>query len=946
MSAHPRRPPAPSSGLTVRRRARPVSDRRRGESKERGRNAGHSRPRRPAGWLRSLFRVRSVGGQVFLLQAVVTVLVVAAALVVLVLQAQHNSTREARLRSMDIAKTFAYSPDTSSALAGPDPARTLQPLAERIRRGTGVDLVVVFSPDGVRYAHPDPSLIGTLVPAPHRPVGAPRTDAIETSEGLSEVSFVPVTGADGTVLGSVAVGITVQKVASAAAEQLPVLLGTAAGAVALSAGGTALVSRRLLRQTRGLGPEEMTRMYDHHDAVLHAVREGVLITEDDGRLVLANDEALRLLNLPPDAEQRDVGDLGLDPGIVELLLSEETVTDEVRLSADRLLAINKRRTAPGDGRARNVVTLRDTTELRKLSGRAEMARERLTLLYDAGSRIGSTLDVVHTARELADVAVPRFADLVTVKLAEEVLRGEEPSGVPTGMCRVALSSVYADQPPVAVGERIPIAADMPQARCMKSGRAVLETGPGAAETWRTLDAGRTERALDDDIHSLLAVPLRARGTILGVVDFWRSRRAESFDESDVPFAEELAAWAAVALDNARRYTREHTMAVTLQRSLLPRGLPELSALDVAHRYLPARAGVGGDWFDVIELSGARVALVVGDVVGHGLHAAATMGRLRTAVHNFATLDLPPDELLARLDDLVARLDREQVELDDEETILGATCLYVIYDPASGTCSMARAGHPPPAVVRPDSTVTFPDLPAGPPLGLGGLPFEAAEVQVPEGSRLVLYTDGLIEKRGRDLDVGLALLQNALSQPDLSPEQTCRAVLDALPPDHASDDIALLVARTRVLGTDQVAGWGVSREASDVSRVRADVSRQLEAWGLTEVGFATELILSELVTNAICYGSTPIHVRLLRDRHLICEVSDGSSTSPHLRYAATTDEGGRGLFLVARYAERWGTRYTATGKVIWTEQLLDGGRGEPEGTLSDDDLLAQWSDAAL
>ena len=406
-----------------------------------------------------------------------------------------------------------------------------------------------------------------------------------------------------------------------------------------------------------------------------------------------------------------------------------------------------------------------------------------------------------------------------------------------------------------------------------------------------------------------------------MVNFWRLQKPEPFDEEELALAEELVARAAVSIDNARRYTREHTMAVTLQRSLLPRNLPEQSALDIAYRYLPAQAGVGGDWFDVLPLSGTRVALVVGDVVGHGLHAAATMGRLRTAVHNFSALDLPPDELLGLLDELVGRIDQDEAAEDSSAAITGATCLYAVYDPTSRHCSVARAGHPPPAVVRPDGSVEFPEVPAGPPLGLGGLPFETAELKLEEGSRLVLYTDGLVEDRERDIDVGLELLRTALAGAGRSPEDTCQSVLDALLPDRPSDDIALIVAGTRALGADRVAEWPVPSDPAAVGEVRATVTRQLAEWGLDDLAFSTELILSELVTNAIRYGSGPIQVRMLRDRSLICEVFDGSSTSPHLRYAATTDEGGRGLFLVAQLAERWGTRYTPAGKVIWTEQPL-------------------------
>ncbi|MFD0279894.1 SpoIIE family protein phosphatase [Kitasatospora sp. NPDC127111] len=368
-------------------------------------------------------------------------------------------------------------------------------------------------------------------------------------------------------------------------------------------------------------------------------------------------------------------------------------------------------------------------------------------------------------------------------------------------------------------------------------------------------------------------------------------------------------------------TGDHSMAVTLQHSLLPRGLPQQNALDVAYRYLPARSGVGGDWFDVIPLSGTRVALVVGDIVGHGVHAAATMGRLRTAVHNFSMLDLPPDDLLAHLDELVNRIDKDDAAARDGTGITGATCLYAIYDPVSRTCELARAGHLPPALIAPDGTVEYLDLPAGPPLGVGGLPFETARVRVPEGGRLVLYTNGLVEDRRRDIDRGLGLLRDALAAADRTPEQTCDAVFDALLPASSTDDAVLLVARTRALPADRIAQWDVPPDPAAVAGVRASAGRKLAEWGLVEPAFTTELILSELITNAIRYGSGPIGVRLILDRTLICEVSDTSSTSPHLRYAADTDEGGRGLFLVAQLAEHWGTRYTPACKIIWAEQTL-------------------------
>ncbi|WP_418909872.1 SpoIIE family protein phosphatase [Kitasatospora phosalacinea] len=365
----------------------------------------------------------------------------------------------------------------------------------------------------------------------------------------------------------------------------------------------------------------------------------------------------------------------------------------------------------------------------------------------------------------------------------------------------------------------------------------------------------------------------------------------------------------------------HPLAVTLQRSLLPRDLPEHEAVEAAHRYLPAHAGVGGDWYDVIPLSGARVALVVGDVVGHGLHAAATMGRLRTAVRNFAMLDLPPDELLTHLDEVVAQIDEEETAGGREGAIIGATCLYAIYDPVTRRCQLARAGHLPLVLVRPDGTVDIPDTPTGPPLGLRGLPFTTVELDIPEGSRLVLYTDGLVESRTEDIDVGLDRLRAALAHPGRTPEQTCRNVLDAMLPTDSADDVALLVARTRAVPADRTAEWSVPTDPSAVAAVRAAATAQLRRWGLEELETGTELILSELVTNAIRYGAAPVAVRLLYGRTLICQVADASSTSPRVRLAAATDEGGRGLFLVGQIAQRWGTRYTEDGKVIWAEQKL-------------------------
>jgi serine phosphatase RsbU (regulator of sigma subunit)/anti-sigma regulatory factor (Ser/Thr protein kinase) len=614
---------------------------------------------------------------------------------------------------------------------------------------------------------------------------------------------------------------------------------------------------------------------------------------------------------------------GVEGVVVEALLPDDTERHAPAGAGHAVAGAHAPAPAPAspDGTVRGLVLVGEP----EVGKYAVAARRRLELLAEASNRIGTTLDVSRTAWELAETAVPRLADFVTIDMPEAVLRGEE-AAHPTEMQRTVVHGIREDCPFYPVGEQVTLRPTTPHVRCMTTGQPVLEPDLRAAFGWIAQDPEHAERLLAHNIHSLISVPLLARGVLLGIASFYRSQDPSPFGDDDRSLAQELAARAALCIDNARRYTREHTLALALQRSLLPRGLPEQGAVEVAHRYLPAESGVGGDWFDVIPLSGTRVALLVGDVVGHGLHAAATMGRLRTAARNFAELELAPDELLTHLDNLMVRLDREEGgdhPAPGSTGIVGATCLYAVYDPTSQQCTMARAGHPPPALVHPDGTVTLLDLPAGPPLGLGGLPFESVDIDLPEHSQLVLYTDGLIEDRHRDIDAALDELRRALAHPDRPPGDTCQAVIDAVAPEHPGDDIALLIARTNALPADRIATWELDADPARVGEVRAAAMEQLGRWGLEETSFATELLLSELVTNAVRYGRAPIRVRLILDRALICEVHDASSTAPRMRHAATTDEGGRGLFLVAQLAQAWGTRYTTSGKVIWAECALDG-----------------------
>ncbi|MFI1533278.1 SpoIIE family protein phosphatase [Streptomyces anandii] len=924
----------------------------RPRSPERHPLTGH--PRRRRGFL---LDVHSAAGQVFLLQVAIVVVLVLAAVAAMVFQTARDAVQRGRRESVVAAQSFASAPGTAAALQSRHPTAVLQPRAEQARKRTGVDFIVAMNTQGIRYTYPYPQeigkkFVGTIAPAVNgrtviEQAGGP---PLPTGRGTDVQAVVPVTDSRGKVVGLVSAGITVKNVSALWLPQLPIILGSGAVALGIATAGTTLVARRLRRQTRGLAPEELASLYEHHDAVLHSVREGVLINSADGRLLLANDEARRLVDLPADVEGRPVRELGLPEPVMRLLTSSEEVTDEVHLVGDRLLTVNRRPTYGHGGLGGNVVTLRDTTELAAVSGRAEAARERLMLLYEAGVGIGTTLDVERTAQELADVAAPRFADLVTVDLLDAVMRGWEPTA--EGWRNLRRAAVGGEQRSIPVyppGEVVTFSSRAPQLRALQERRGMLETDLRQAHGWREQDPERARKAVEHGLRSLITVPLRARNVPLGVANFYRTADSPAFQPDDLSFAEELAARAATAIDNARRFTREHAMAVTLQRSLLPRAQPDQDTLQVAWRYLPAEAGVGGDWFDVIPLAGMRVALVMGDVVGHGLQAAATMGRLRTAVHNFSTLDLPVDEVLGNLDDLVIRMGEEERAGDAADRhegtgVTGATCLYAVYDPVAGTCTMARAGHPEPVAVRPDGTVACPGVPASPPLGLGGHPFETAEIALPEGSQLVLYTDGLVDDRAHDIDMGMERLRNALAgSGGRAPEETCQAVIDALKPSHASDDVALLVARTRVLPSSHVAQWAVPPDPAAVPEVRERCRWTLREWGLGEAGFATELILSELVTNAIRYGSPPVGVRLLRGRCLVCEVSDGSGTSPRLRRAATMDEGGRGLFLVAQFAQRWGTRYTTHGKVIWTEQLLVDGTPAATSHAPVDFLLDQFDD---
>ncbi|MFG1811666.1 SpoIIE family protein phosphatase [Streptomyces sp. NPDC049040] len=579
---------------------------------------------------------------------------------------------------------------------------------------------------------------------------------------------------------------------------------------------------------------------------------------------------------------------------------------------------------------------------------AVRTRQSLDLLLDATSAIGTSLDVARTARQLAQ-ALLGLGDVVTVNLAHEVLTGRDPPqrdrGGDVGLRRAAVAATERTPLPdgfLKPGDDLPALPDKASIRRHQHGEALWL--PTLADVTEALDnEPALVRALipGPDVHALIHSPLLARNLILGSVEVWRTAGSPRFAAEDVRLLATITARAALAVDNARRYARERGATEELQRSMLPAPYTETHAVQAAGIYLPTDAdgqGAGGDWYDVIPLPSLRVALAVGDVVGHGLRATATMGRMRSAIQVLAQLELPPEELLAHLDDFVAKL-----AADDEpahEDALSSTCLYAVYDPIGHRLSAASAGHPPPVLMRPDGVVRYMGLNPGPPLGIGGLPFESSVVDVPTDSVLVLYSDGLVQHRNQDIGHGMEDLLARLAQvapiaptPSGLQKAADRIVAD-IAPGELADDVTVLVSGLRAVPDTDIAAWPVPDEAAAVAESRRHTADQLDAWGVAEAaGFVVELVVSELVTNAIRYAGAPVLLRLVRtNTSLVCEVSDPSNTQPRLRRARTTDEGGRGLFLVAQLCDSWGARYDGpTGKTIWAEKSL-ADEGDPLAAL--------------
>ncbi|MFC8718539.1 SpoIIE family protein phosphatase [Kitasatospora sp. NPDC057198] len=548
----------------------------------------------------------------------------------------------------------------------------------------------------------------------------------------------------------------------------------------------------------------------------------------------------------------------------------------------------------------------------------------LALLASVGSQVGTTLDLDTTARELCEVLVPRVADFACVDLLDSLISDAElPVGSPddaTMLRRVARTFNASSQRWSHVldeGSLLAMPRSTPPGLALQENQPVLVPliSPDVAVDYAaSLGGPELEPAVVG--RSMLVLPLSARGAVLGILKLLRLSDRKPFTRSDADTFKEIAARAALSLDNARLHRAESKVATTLQRSMIPTRPPRIPGVQVAHRYMPGdrKAEVGGDWFDAIQLPGSRVALVVGDVMGHGLHSAAAMGRFRTAMQTLAALDLPPGQLLRHLDNLAHKLGDDHL----------ATCLYAVYDPINRTCELASAGHVPPVLVHPDGRGELLELPSGAPIGVGGVPFQTKKIDVSDGSMLVLCTDGLVEVRGGDIGEGLAALCGNLIDPRQTPDEACDTVLNTLHSDDRQDDIALLVARFDGVPPTEVATWQLGVTELEVGRARRLVRDQLATWQLDALAETVELLVSELVTNAVRVARSEVQLQLIRVDKLLVEVSDDNHNLPSLEPAESMSEHGRGLNLVSKLAEKWGTSRKAVGKVVYFEMPLPRG----------------------
>ena len=608
--------------------------------------------------------------------------------------------------------------------------------------------------------------------------------------------------------------------------------------------------------------------------------------------------------------------------------------DRLESSAISLLATPHQRAAAGQG-GPALVTAGPAFGARPAEGggRRGPGRRRGALRDPADELaflVGSTLDPAVTAQEIVDLVVPDFADYASLLLREDVFNDNASLQLrpgPIALRRMALSAGTPSltarlRAALPTGVPAVIAADSAYAKCMASRTVLVEP-----QSWPALDQVVAELAHDAELTRLLSgrhgvyAPLVVGTGVLGLLVFARWPETEPFAPGEVDYAAYVAARAACWMDNARQFSRQQRTALVMQQALLPQNLAEPDGLEIAHRYLPASEleVVGGDWFDVIELSGGRTALVVGDVMGHSTAAASAMGQLRTAVRTLASVDLPPAQVLTHLDDLMPGIDES----------LFATCIYAIYDPTTQKCVLSRAGHVPPLLVLPGQEPEIlhrvgPGLPLG--LRVDYSTYDTVEIDMPDGSLLVLCTDGLLENKNRDIDTGLSMLCENTAQSDRALQDICDQVVHELDLSKDRDDIALLIARAHPPSHGCSVAWDLPARADQIPRCRQLVRQTLADWGLGHLVEDAALLVSELATNALVHSGGSFQLRLHRGKFLLCEVCDNAAAPPELRSDGAEDpdqpaEDGRGMVLVGKISRRWGFRPTADGKVVWFELPL-------------------------
>jgi hypothetical protein len=668
--------------------------------------------------------------------------------------------------------------------------------------------------------------------------------------------------------------------------------------------------RRIPREDAAQGGPPAHTVDDSARSALRYMSDGFLSVDQDWRVTFANVKAERLLGASGDLTGQLIWDLLMVhrvPGLEARCRKAAAATtptsfdvewpDDGRWYRVRLVPVP-------DGLAGYVTDITEAHAREAEHAEAERAAaERAARVQDITSALAEAVTSLDIVDAVAERVLPPFG---ASGLIIQVVDG----GRMRTVGAVGYSQAFLDLIDGPVPDLTPPADALRghQPFFISSAEEYVQRYPNLADTLTV--CGK---------QSWAYLPLVVSGQVIGlcVVSFGRPRR---LSDPERALLTTLSGLIAQALERARLFDVEHARAQALQRALLPQRLPDLPAVTAAARYLPAGPGmdVGGDWYDVIPLSADRVALVIGDVMGHGLPEAVIMGRLRTAVQTLSDLELPPDEVLAHLNDVVCGL-------GDDSFV---TCLYAIYDPTAGTCTVARAGHPPLAVVSPDGSVSFAAADGDPPLGVAVPPFGVTELRVPQDGLVALYTDGLIDSASRDPATGMACLAELLRShhaEDL--DQICESVTAAMLPDdqQRADDAALLVARVGVTAPDAIATWGLSADPQAAGTARQHVRDQLTAWRLEELTTTTEMIASELVANVVRHAKGPVRLRLLRSQNLVCEVSDGSLTTPRIRRTSWSDEGGRGLQLIAALCDRWGTRQMTTGKAIWTEQPLPADR---------------------